>query len=226
MAPNTWRNARLLRSALRPAKMRMTRSMRSIDTPCAPPPMVSSSTPDTTMTPSITFHGLVQYHTGPYATCLRVNSAMKAEVNPSSSQDTTRRNSSVAPWWSAAMVTVLRQITPSTTRWNQSCSTSCCMRFVAASIGAGKTDRLTRTPSSPCSNVYAVRVLAWRMPRPIPTPIQLNNSPTLSSCRSKSEGTGGSPSASRSLASASCDSMRVVQWLSVMIMTEVKSCNT
>ena len=60
--------------------------MRSSATPCAPLPMLSSKMPEMTMAPSMTFHGLLQYHTGPYAMCFSANSAMKMTVNANSNQ--------------------------------------------------------------------------------------------------------------------------------------------
>ena len=80
-AAKTWRKALCLLSPLSPAKMRSTRSMRSVAMPSAPAPTASSTTPLTTTAPSTTFQGFDQYFRGPTARCFVTNSAMNTLVN-------------------------------------------------------------------------------------------------------------------------------------------------
>ena len=83
-ARNTVWNARYCLRPLRPARMRITRSMRRSATPSAPSPMDSSRMPEMTMMPSMKFHLFDQYHSGPYARCLIANSTMNTIVKTSS----------------------------------------------------------------------------------------------------------------------------------------------
>ena len=83
-ARNTVWNARYCLRPLRPARMRITRSMRRSATPSAPLPIDSSKTPEMTMMPSMMFHRFDQYHSGPYARCLITNSTMNTMVKVSS----------------------------------------------------------------------------------------------------------------------------------------------
>ena len=79
-AAKTWRKALCLLSPLSPAKMRSTRSMRSVAMPSAPAPTASCDAAHHHRAVDA-FQGFDQYFRGPTARCFVTNSAMNTLVN-------------------------------------------------------------------------------------------------------------------------------------------------